>query len=214
MSNLLADPVSATVIAGIFIFFAFYFYFNVKDEWSKIPGSIAFYSCPGPPRLPFIGNYQILDTNRNFAFHTFLKDATEQYGKIVRFGIGRGKTVLICDADEAKRVFTNTNEFQRADALQNIWRGIAHYALFLIPSGSSEWKKHRKSLQPAFGPMILRHVVEKTDEVAKVLVKYLDKQIEENDVACINIHEFFTGLGLDVSMDGLNIGDWKSCLFV
>ena len=47
---------------------------------------------------------------------------------------------------------------------------ILDNALFVLGTGD-KWKRHRKMLQPAFGPMHLRHAAEKTVNVLKILDK-------------------------------------------
>ncbi|KAJ3399611.1 Cytochrome P450 4V2, partial [Chytridiales sp. JEL 0842] len=58
--------------------------------------------------------------------------------------------------------------FKRSDTLQAQAVGIFKYALFSMPTGDM-WKKHRKYMQPGFGPAQLRHAFETTNDALDIL---------------------------------------------
>ena len=110
------------------------------------------------------------------------------------------KIVLIADAGLAKRINTSPTEFIRGDAFRKLMTGISRYSLFMIPDANKmEWKRHRKLLQPGFGPVHLKASVDISKEVVSVLKDDLHQRLNAGIGSVqLNMHEFFTGLGLDI----------------
>ncbi|KAI8929120.1 cytochrome P450 [Entophlyctis helioformis] len=111
--------------------------------------------------------------------------------------------VIVSDAEAAKQILNNTVDFSRNPFFQNVGKGLSDYALFTIPSGNM-WKKHRKLLQPAFGPSHLRHAAIATSEVVADIAADLNRRIGEAAAAgkpaatVINMYEYMTALTMDV----------------
>jgi cytochrome P450 len=113
----------------------------------------------------------------------------------------------------AKRVLNKNEEFVRNDMFRRLLTGVAKYALFLIPdSRSVEWRQHRKFLQPGFGPTHLRHSVQVTNDVMDVFEQSITGKLSAGEKVRINVHEFFSGLGLDVMYELLMISKGYSLI--
>lgn len=189
MSSLTTSPVSIAILVGLIIALGLYFFMTRQpSDFGKLPG---------PPTFPFVGTYQLFQYNP-FKLHQFFTDVTRKYGPLVRVSIGTRKLVVITDAEAAKHILTTPTEFCRDNRLQSIWKGIAKYALFLIPNTESDWKKHRKCLQPSFGPLHLRKAVEITNDQTNILTNYIRQELSSNGECVLNVHEYFSGLTLDI----------------
>jgi cytochrome P450 len=62
------------------------------------------------------------------------------------------------------------------------------------------WKRHRKLLQPAFGPTHLRHGAYITNDVMELVDKKMDLEYALAGKTCvkIDIHSLCTGITLDI----------------
>lgn len=109
-----------------------------------------------------------------------------------------GYTYLSSDPTTIKQVLSNGTDFVRDQNFQNGSEGIAKYALFMLPTHTPGhemlWKKHRKLLQPAFGPYHLKALVEITSNVCNSLFSSLKK----TDLKNINLHKAFHAISMDV----------------
>ncbi|KAI9206912.1 cytochrome P450 [Polychytrium aggregatum] len=151
-------------------------------------------SIPGPKSWPFIGEF--LTIGKYIAdrrVHMFFHDIQEKYGPIGTVHILGRTSVLISDADEIKRVLKGDDkcEFIRSEEFQLTHKGIAHYALFLIPTGDV-WKRHRKFLQPGFGPVQLRAAAEASNQYMDLMITKLGASSK------INMHLVANAVVLDI----------------
>ncbi|KAI8903058.1 cytochrome P450 [Gorgonomyces haynaldii] len=90
-----------------------------------------------------------------------------------------GKVIIgINDASVAKRVLSEPED-------------LMPFALFVIPSGET-WKKHRKLLQPGFGPVHLNHTVRVAVESTKPLIESMKQG------KTVNVYEMSNAFALDV----------------
>jgi cytochrome P450 len=105
--------------------------------------------------------------------------------------------VVVCEADVAKKLLTTTSDYVRDANFQKLWKDISTWALFLIPYGN-DWKKHRKLLQPAFGPSHLKSALEVSKKVCEKLKLFVREQAEKESVVVLNVHQVFTAVTLEV----------------
>lgn len=111
---------------------------------------------------------------------------------------------MVVDANEAKRIL-NTSQFVKNNSIINrIGIGILNNALFALPTDEN-WKKHRKLLQPAFGPTHLRHAGKVAEDAMKDLDHVINKKLQGNESTVLDFTIAFKSLTLDViSMVGFN----------
>ncbi|KAJ3219881.1 hypothetical protein HK099_004542 [Clydaea vesicula] len=177
MDNLISiQTVSQLSLFGLLSFLV---YRNTKSV-SNIP------QFPGGSKI--FGNlFGLLHAFRDGTVHLFFDLASKTDNPIVNMylpGISMNGTKLISDPDFAKQILAlRHTEFVRDERLSALFKGICNYALFLIPSPSDQWKKHRKLLQPAFGPTHLRNSfiisLHESNELMKVWEGYTDKERSE-----------------------------------
>ncbi|KAL3899764.1 MAG: hypothetical protein SGCHY_001803 [Lobulomycetales sp.] len=78
--------------------------------------------------------------------------------------------------------------------------GILDDALFCLPTNGKsddQWKRHRKQLQPSFGPTFLRFAVEETKQVTRNLFDSW-KSMTPAERSNNDIHRYFTCIAVDV----------------
>ncbi|TPX37757.1 hypothetical protein SmJEL517_g00660 [Synchytrium microbalum] len=118
-------------------------YFSRRRK-NQIPSDIIY---------PFVGNLPQLSkyTEKN-SFHEYMLSLAK-YGKIARFVVGSSERILLNDAAESARILLSP-EWDKID------QGLATDGIFnnsLIGLHGDVHKRHRKALQPAFGPAHLRN---------------------------------------------------------
>jgi cytochrome P450 len=148
--------------------------------------------------------YSFVDDNsyaRKYKFHDFVADLVRDYGPITRFDLFGSRSILVLDAETNKRILTNSTEFGRGTLLQDMFHGLLHYALFVLPAGNT-WKRHRKGLQPAFGPANIRQTFQVANKVMDKVYEILDTQLNDaknkKDRLVLNMHKVFSVIALDV----------------
>ena len=110
----------------------------------------------------------------------------------------RRASIIISSNVEAKRILT-VSDFGRGTILQDVFTGLLKHALFLLPQGP-QWKKHRKCVQPAFGPVNIRYTLDVALEIMDKVSHSLDANIaaSENGKKIVNAHALFAAIALDV----------------
>ncbi|KAJ3121901.1 hypothetical protein HK098_003287 [Nowakowskiella sp. JEL0407] len=137
-----------------------------------------FFDIPGPTGVPLFGSLfsfvPYVLRNRADLYFTFLHKV---HGTILKFNILGKYIFLVSDAKLIKSLTNNTSDaIIRDDQLAIAANGVFDNSLFIIPSGPI-WKKHRKGIQPAFGPYHLREVskicLNKADELLDIWTESL-----------------------------------------
>jgi cytochrome P450 len=128
----------------------------------------------------------------------------QHYGSITNFETFGVTFVEFADAESAKKVLTAPSDILvRSDFALGISKGLFRYALFILPT-SDVWKKHRKFLQPGFGPAHLRHTVDASNEIMDQLSELWDArfQIGDNTTSTtkfqVNLFQLASSITIDV----------------
>ncbi|KAJ3413543.1 hypothetical protein HDV05_007844 [Chytridiales sp. JEL 0842] len=155
---------------------------------------------PSPPRYPFLGTFlSTLSYLKKNQMHKFFEENLERYGPFVEVGFASFPIVSVADPVEAKRVCCS-EDFVRSPKLQRASKDLMQSALFMMLTNDT-WRKHRKGLQPAFGPHHLRQTSDLanhfTADMSASWIRFAQK--EENEAGVVlDLKEYFSAITLDI----------------
>jgi cytochrome P450 len=134
-------------------------------------------TVPGPKAWPFVGHIPLLSSYINDRREHELSDyMNEHYGTLTRIELGAGDNHLfVSDATLAHTIFSDIKNFGKDQQAQVLSQGIVRYALFFMPTDEA-WKRHRKFMQPGFGPSHLRATVDASNAVMDALCEIWDRK--------------------------------------
>ncbi|KAI8897803.1 cytochrome P450 [Globomyces pollinis-pini] len=155
-------------------------------------------SPPGPFAVPVLGNIiQMQPYIKKFHSHLFFWDVFQQYGDIVQLTLGGKPLIILSDPTEIKRCLNSDEEFIRGDEIKIAMEGVASEALFSQPSGEV-WKRHRKILQPSFGPSHIKYAAVVSNNFAWKLTECWLKELNQKEEHRVEFHSAMTAFALDV----------------
>ncbi|KAI9192924.1 cytochrome P450 [Polychytrium aggregatum] len=157
------------------------------------------YGLPGPKGYPVIGSLlDIRPYRQKLQTHTYFYEQSQIYGSIFEVTIMGMTLVIVVDAPSAKRILNTPAALVRDERVLSIFEGFSAKSLFLLSTaqGDAAWKRHRKSLQPAFSPTHLKRVFEATAEIVVHLEAAVRSSIQ--DKRSLNVFDIFQMLTIDV----------------
>ncbi|KAJ3216930.1 Thromboxane-A synthase [Dinochytrium kinnereticum] len=130
-------------------------------------------------RWPFIGHtLDFLQASSKQKTHERLARGRKLVGNIQRTELLGGLNfVFTSDPETVKRLFVS-DEFLRSDFVMPLAVGMFQYGLFMMPTDDI-WKKHRKFIQPGFGPSHIRRTLEVSNNVLDKLFDIWNMRLEE-----------------------------------
>ncbi|KAJ3319658.1 hypothetical protein HDV06_006151 [Boothiomyces sp. JEL0866] len=179
------------VIGAIATYFAakyFYsWYRRSKSPLSKLPGPIVY---------PIISNPAgILSIIKGKNYEHILK-LVGKYGEVFWTDF-IGELVVVSNPNEIKRLFSTATFVRKNDEFTSVLMdGLLDNALFSFPTGET-WKKHRKLLQPGFGPTHLRHAGAVTESIMLDFDSVVDSKLEKSNTTVIDFSIAFRSITLD-----------------
>ncbi|KAJ3124054.1 hypothetical protein HK098_001430 [Nowakowskiella sp. JEL0407] len=161
---------------------------TVKD----IPGLVGY---PVLGALPVV--YPFIKSQR---IDLFFEHLLTTYGSVCKMQSGDVTSLLVDDGEVLKKILNSPDTFMRGPEFYQLMKDFVPYALFVLPDVDDTWKKHRKGLQPAFGPVHLREAFKVTVEILDQLFSIWDKEMEGNKtgITTRNAMDDFTLLTGDV----------------
>ncbi|KAI8923863.1 cytochrome P450 [Entophlyctis helioformis] len=157
-------------------------------------------AIPRPPGWPILGNFlEFAPYAKGRAFKYF-DILAKKYGDLAAFSMLGEYRVVVSDPDLIKRILTTPDEFGRPAFRDVAASGVLDHALFMLPT-NDQWKRHRKLLQPAFGPSHLRQTITATADVVNTVaadLRVLIKASTSPNGITIDFHEYMAALTLDV----------------
>ncbi|KAI8920458.1 cytochrome P450 [Entophlyctis helioformis] len=121
---------------------------------------------PGPFAWPLFGQmFSVAKYAQVGQLHTFFTEGFRKYGSIFAVPLAGRYFVTTSDADAIKDILNNTGSFVRGENPWKATKDFIKYSLAILPTGPT-WRRHRKLMQPAFGPSHLRQTVDAATEVA------------------------------------------------
>jgi cytochrome P450 len=161
-------------------------------------------TIPGPPRYPIIGNLPYLLKNiLQKTQHKNIDQSQKDFGDISVIDIFGLQIVQLNDAESIKTVLNSTQKLSRSNLVTILTEGIFKYALFVLSSDDDAWKRHRKFLQPAFGPTQLRNGVQASNQVMDALCQIWDSELASSQTSSIISDMFQVASSISVDVVGL-----------
>ncbi|KAI8920588.1 cytochrome P450 [Entophlyctis helioformis] len=121
---------------------------------------------PGPFAWPLVGQALAFGKYAQVKqLHVYFAEGFRKYGSIFAVPLGSSYMITVSDADAIKAILNNTDSFVRGENPWEVTKDFIKYSLALLPTGPT-WRRHRKLMQPAFGPSHLRQTVDAATEVA------------------------------------------------
>ncbi|KAI8924633.1 cytochrome P450, partial [Entophlyctis helioformis] len=154
---------------------------------------------PGPYNWPIVGQLlTVLRYGLNGNIQELWAASARLYGDVFAVPVLLRHFVVVSDAAAIKTIM-NSPDFYRDERTQMAGSGLLDHSLFLLPSGDN-WKRHRKLLQPAFGPSHLRHTVDVTIQVADAVAADFTSIMAQTGSTSIEVdaYEYMTAVALDV----------------
>uniref|UniRef100_A0A182QPH3 Cytochrome P450 n=1 Tax=Anopheles farauti TaxID=69004 RepID=A0A182QPH3_9DIPT len=150
---------------------------------------------PGPPALPLLGNSLQWLVDRDEMFST-INGARVLYGRRQGFNrvwAGLKPYILISKATAAEKILSSAKNIEKGrdyDLLKP-WIGTG-----LLTSHAAKWHQRRKMLTPTFHFKILANFVEVFNKQSFVLVRQLEKQLDNTEGFDCTIYATLTSLDI------------------
>ncbi|KAJ3130347.1 hypothetical protein HK098_002576 [Nowakowskiella sp. JEL0407] len=158
---------------------------NLKK--AKDAGKVApFNDIPGPVPVPIVGSVgKMISHAMNKRIDNFFNEVNETYGSVARVSIAGKNFLVLSDAAALKQILNNYGEVNRDARLVKAFEGILTYSIGIMPHGDL-WMRHRKGLQPAFGPSHMKDAfgitLEVVDELADIWANRISLGKKTRDV--------------------------------
>lgn len=160
-------------------------------HWSKIPQDKMY---------PYFGSFfEFIKYSKNGdPLGEVMRDRQSKYGNVFGFSV-MGVYFLVINDAAAVNKYLRTDErlVKRDDFLAKVLYGVMVTPLFLL-DGGPKWKKHRKLLQPAFGPAQLRYTLDVTADQGNQLVNHWKEKIANDKDVEIEVSAYFAATAIDL----------------
>ena len=111
--------------------------------------------------------------------------------------LGPRHSVVVCEASAAKQILLSTKDFARSGQFQFLTEGLLDHALFVLPTGDSH-KRHRKLIQPGFGPVHLASAARVSVKKMQELFRVWDEKHPSQKSFESNMYKTFATVAVDV----------------
>ncbi|KAI9209137.1 cytochrome P450 [Polychytrium aggregatum] len=154
---------------------------------------------PGDYQWPLVGNLPyLLPFSRKSKSHLYMRRCMQLYGKVDQGYIFGNVFVNFSDANVVRELLRQDENgaIVRGDIVQKAFRGVGNWILFLMPM-DRHWKRHRKMIQPGFGPAQLRRTAVSTNEFLDTLLEHWIS----TDASVVDFHTIASAVIMDILGD-------------
>ncbi|KAJ0259165.1 hypothetical protein HA466_0055570 [Hirschfeldia incana] len=150
---------------------------------------------PGPPRLPIIGNINLVgkDPHRSFA------NLSKTYGPVMSLKLGFLNTVVITSPEAAREVLRTHDHVLSNRGSNNSINSVNHqeHSLVWLPSSSARWRLWRKlSATLLFSPQRMEATKALRMRKVKDLISFMRESSEREEAVDISHASFTTTLNI------------------
>ncbi|CAN7021180.1 unnamed protein product [Brassica oleracea var. botrytis] len=151
---------------------------------------------PGPPRLPLIGNINLVGKDPHCSFANLSKT----YGPVMSLKLGFLNTVVVTSPEAAREVLRTHDQVLSNRGSNNSINFINHQELSLVwlPSSSARWRLLRKlsATQLLFSPQRMEATKGLRLNKVKDLIKFMSESSEREEAVDISRALFTTTLNI------------------
>ncbi|CAH8392385.1 unnamed protein product [Eruca vesicaria subsp. sativa] len=176
-----------------FILSCFFIISTTRSRRKKILPAAA--TPPGPPRLPIIGNINLVGKNPHRSF----ADLSKTYGPVMSLKLGCLNTVVITSPEAAREVLRTHDQILSSRGSNNSINSINHQELSLVwlPSSSPRWRLWRKlSATLLFSPQRMEATKALRMSKVKDLISFMSESSEREEAVDISRALFTTTLNI------------------
>ncbi|XP_060081762.1 cytochrome P450 4V2-like [Ylistrum balloti] len=152
-----------------------------------------FYTIPGPPTLPFLGNAHQLSTDAK-KFYTQLLEYSAEWANtgIFKILLGNKPIIAVYRAEYIEVLLNSSKHMDKSDEYRFLhpWLGTG-----LLTSTGDKWKIRRKMLTPTFHFKILHDFIGVFNDQSNVMVKKLQKVADKGP---FDVFPYITLCALDI----------------
>nr|QWK52444.1 cytochrome P450 76C4-4 [Isatis tinctoria] len=150
---------------------------------------------PGPPRLPIIGNINLVGKNPHRSF----ADLSKTYGPVMSLKLGCLNTVVVTSPEAAREVLRTYDQILSCRTSTYAIRSINHHELSVVwlPPSSARWRLLRKlSATQLFSPQRIEATKALRVNKVKELVSFMSESSEREEAVDISRASFITALNI------------------
>ncbi|CAG9861617.1 unnamed protein product [Phyllotreta striolata] len=175
----------------------------IKFLWKRRNLYYLAWNIPGPFALPIIGcAYKFLLSGTTDIMQKLI-EVLKEYPDVMRFWFGPKLFIGVSKPEHIEKILTSPKAMNKDDFYKFLSLAIGEG---LLTSRGMKWKKHRKTIMPAFNQKILdQYQVEVFAKQSQIFLDLLQKRVGDKDIDLVKMVANCTLSAICQTACGLNI---------